>query len=298
MVDSMHDRSVAGSLRRPRLMHGACSLMALVAIGLAVAPSAWAQPGLNSPFGADEDREELRARREAHAPRIENALRQAQAVREANPELAIDIIQSIFDAPEDSYFVTPAGISLKDAAESLLLENRDQLLVPYERRFEPAAAGLFETARKQGTLEGLRDVARRYALTASGRQALFELAMASCDSGDAASTLRLVSRLRRRPAGSEAFEPRLSLLELWGLRELGSPNLDAAIARIRTQFPDGLVLEGQRHPWFEGPEGLKPWLARLLPSPGNGTAIRSGPVALQAWRCPSQCSRAGSHSVS
>ncbi len=142
VVDSMHDRSVAGSLRRPRLMHGACSLMALVAIGLAVAPSAWAQPGLNSPFGADEDREELRARREAHAPRIENALRQAQAVREANPELAIDIIQSIFDAPEDSYFVTPAGISLKDAAESLLLENRDQLLVPYERRFEPAAAGL------------------------------------------------------------------------------------------------------------------------------------------------------------
>ncbi len=123
-------------------------------------------------------------------------------------------------------------------------------------------------------------MARRYALTASGRQALFELAMASCDSGDAASTLRLVSRLRRRPAGSEAFEPRLSLLELWGLRELGSPNLDAAIARIRTQFPDGLVLEGQRHPWFEGPEGLKPWLARLLPSPGE----REPQSGVAQWR--------------
>ena len=229
----------------------------------------------------EDDRQAMRQRREAHAPRIENALLQAEGIQKSNPDLALDILQSIFDSPEDSYYSSPSGSSLKDAAEAVLLRDRDGLLKAYSRRFEPAASGMFEKARRDGGPAGLLEVFRRYAMTQAGRDAAFELAIAACDSGDAATALRFAQRLRRSPTDAEAFEPRLALIELWARRELRmNAELDKQVAELKKRFPQGLEVEGRQVAWFESPEQLGPWLDRLLPRRGGAEPAQG----LPDWR--------------
>jgi len=226
----------------------------------------------------EEDTEARRQRREAHSPRLENALLQARAIQGSNADLALDILQSIFDAPEDSYYVSEQGCSLKDAAEAVLLSQSDTLLKGYERRFEAAATGLLDKARKAGGLAGIREVARRYALTSAGRAAMLELSAAACDAGDAASALRLTQRLRRRTDGLDALEPRLSLIEIWALREIrDDAAVTARVKELKAQFPEGLVLEGRRVAWFADEELLDGWLSRLLPVRGDVEAVTGLP---------------------
>jgi outer membrane protein assembly factor BamB len=229
----------------------------------------------------EEDTELRRQRREAHSPRLENALLQAREMQGTNPDHALDILQNIFDAPEDSYYVTDSGCSLKDAAEVVLLSNADTLLKAYDRRFEAAATGLLEKARKQGGLAALRDVARAYPLTSSGRTAMMELAAAACDSGDAASALRIAERLRRRPDDLKAFEPRLTLIEIWALRELRSDDaVKTRLADLKALFPEALTLDGRRVTWFAKDTELDAWLSKLLPSRGAAEPASGMP----AWQ--------------
>ncbi|HVJ67009.1 MAG TPA: PQQ-binding-like beta-propeller repeat protein [Caulifigura sp.] len=249
-----------------------------VAVGLLaalVARSAFSQVWI------EDERQTLRQRREAHAPRIENALLQAQGIQKSNPELALDILQSIFDAAEDSYFVSPAGSSLKDAAEAVLLADREGLLKAYARRFEAAASGLFEKARREGGSAALLEVVRRYGMTQAGRDAAFELLIAACDSGDAATALRLIQRLRRSEADAEPFEPRITLIELWARRELRmNAVLSEHAERLQKRFPQGLELEGRRVAWFESDDQMNAWLDRLLPRRGGAEPAKG----LPDWR--------------
>ncbi len=249
-------------------------LLSLVALLLCARP-------VVAQLWTDEDRQTMRQRREAHSPRIENALQQAQGIQKSNPDLALDILQSIFDAPEDSFFQTQNGCSLKDAAEVVILADVDGLLKAYERRFDATASGLLEQARRDGGLSGLREVARRFPLTTSGRSAMLELATAACDSGNAGSALRLVHRLRRNPSAASQFDPRLGLIELWALRELrDEPGAQQALLALRQRFPAGLELDGRRVPWFQNEADRDAWLQRLLPAPGSLEAVDG----LPAWR--------------
>jgi len=242
--------------------------------------SVWVPRAASGQVFVDDDLDARRQRREAHSPRIENALLQAQAVQKSNPDLALDILQSIFDAPEDSYYETPNGCSLKDAAESVLLSNPETLLKAYERRFEASATGLLEKARREEGLAARREVVRRYGLTASGRAAMMELAQAACDSGDAASILRLAPRLRRTPAAIQEFEPRLSLIEVWAQRELRNDEaVRVRLADMKQRFPDALVVDGRRVAWFNDDAEQERWLDRLLPAVGASDP----PQGLPSW---------------
>ncbi|QDT53640.1 Outer membrane protein assembly factor BamB [Caulifigura coniformis] len=276
-------------------------------MGLLTALAVWGPHPASGQVFVDDDLEARRQRREAHSPRIENALLQANAVQKSNPDLALDILQSIFDAPEDSYYETPTGCSVKDAAEAVLLADPETLLKAYERRFESAASGLLEKARRQEGLAARREVVRRYALTAAGRAAMMELAQAACDSGDAATMLRIASRLRRTPDAIQEFEPQLSLMEVWAHREMR--NNDAVRARLddlKQRFPEALVLDGRRVPWFNDDAGRERWLETLLPAMGpsdppqglpswpmahgdrrrNGVASQTPPFLDTAWKAP------------
>ena len=231
----------------------------------------------------EEDRQTMRQRREAHAPRIEIALVQAQNVQKSNPDLALDILQRIFDSPEDSYYVTASGCSLKDAAEVVLLSDREGLLKAYERRFESAAAGLLDKAHREGDRAGLLEVARRYSLTPAGRTAMYEIATSACDLGDASTALRFVQRLRRSPPDLDRFEPHLSLVELWAQRELSAAGaVNSLLERLKKQFPEGLPVNGRALPWFSEEAGRDAWLDRLLSRAGS----REPTVGLATWRLP------------
>ncbi|RMG37539.1 MAG: hypothetical protein D6725_08620, partial [Planctomycetota bacterium] len=119
--------------------------------------------------------------------------------------------------------------SLRELAESLLLELPLELRNVYEEEFGPQAMRLLEEASARVRLDRLLAVARSYPGTTAGRRALFRAAVVAWDSGAFGTAARLLERLRRDPLASTEYR---SLAEVWEVACLLASGDAAAAERV------------------------------------------------------------------
>jgi outer membrane protein assembly factor BamB len=259
--------------------------------------------------GGVQQQEGIRGRRRDRLPRVaalESALNLAIKTLKTDAAKGLDLLQAIIESPEDSPYdlesndrpviaefptlrpsedsnTAPDDIpaSIKDTAEDQILANAETLLPQYELRFGPTARSLEQDAVQKEDAAALREIARRYALTDAGVDAMWRLAIAAFDDGDTASVRRWCNRLRRQGAHVDRLEPRLSLLSAWtNLARNDASAATADLTALKARSPQGLELDGRAVPWFASEEGMAPWLERLLPQPGAKEPVGG----LQSWK--------------
>ena len=112
-------------------------------------------------------------------------------------ESAIDKLQPLLELIEDHFEVEgmkPTRSSL-ERAESLLWSMPPEAIETYRRRYEQLAARRLESARQQGNLTELLDVARIYPLTLAAAEAIRTAGDFAFDQGETALAARLWERL-------------------------------------------------------------------------------------------------------
>ena len=112
-------------------------------------------------------------------------------------EAAIDTLQPLLEFREDHFEVEglkPTGSTL-ERVESLLWSMPSEAIETYRRRYEQLAAKQLESARQQGNLTELLDVARAYPLTLAAADAIRIAGEFAFDQGETALAARLWERL-------------------------------------------------------------------------------------------------------
>lgn len=235
----------------------------------------------------------FRRSRNATNSNLQSALERAERLADDDPEQAVNVIQKILEDPEDvPYLVERTNrnraaqdeseeidrASLKDVAEELLVAGNGNLQETYQKLYGARAEALLETAARNESENGFREIARQFAMTQAGARAMWRLAVFGFDGGEPRTARRWCERLKRNPRDAAALEPGLSLLQAWSLRATGDESEAAAILEeLRSKSPNGLTLDGRSVPWFAAGGDSGAWLEELLPQPP------SREVASPAW---------------
>lgn len=229
------------------------------------------------PPGIDESVQGRRKRLSAFDGRLETLMRQATDSLQSNPARALEALQLIFeydrDSPLDEDESGNGILSLQDSAEELLRQAPGDLLQQYERRYGPAAQALLQDAFEQGRRNALLTVARHYALTNAGIEAMWRLAVAAADSGDPRTARHWLQRIKRDDRGVH-LEPRLSLLHAWSLVRTGDgAGASRMLLRMRADNPNGIVINNRTLSWFQSDDSAVRWLSDLLPTEVGAGAL-------------------------
>ena len=179
---------------------------------------------------------------------------------------AVELLQAVLDAEEDSAAPVDddSGTfqSLKRRALGLLSDLPADARRVYEIKYGVAARGRLEEAVKTGDWEAVEAVSRRFFHTAAGQEATYRLATRAQDRGEALHAALLYARLSK--AGSEAFEPRLSLRATAAWMQAGMPEAARSTAEQFAKRTSGQAIEigGTLRPETADPGQLLSWLAQ------------------------------------
>ncbi len=212
--------------------------------------------------------------------------------------------------PQD-YFVGPVGeggtsTSIKGEAHRLLGSLPPQGRELYELQFGADARALFDAAVRDGDMEKLNEVVRRYFHTQAGYEAMVLLGRLHLDRGQPLAAALCFRRVLDAPAAAAKYDPQLSVLLAACWSYAGMPQAAAkTLTSVQERFPD-VELEistgvrerlprGDALAWLEQHFGSGPrrgradvpqWLIHRGNPERNATCAGGMPLANFRWRAP------------
>jgi outer membrane protein assembly factor BamB len=191
---------------------------------------------------------------------------------EGDSRQAIQLLQRIVDESEDFFTVTSLSSSVRSEADQMLSTLRGAAQNEYEQTFGPEARTLWEAARAERNMEGMREVARRFFYTAAGAQAGQTLAAAALDCGEMLSAARWYERLRFHPGATVSLQSEFAARAVLGYWHAGWREAAAsALMDARARLPQGVRINGQTPPSTLTVAELPNWLEQVLGTPrGSG----------------------------
>ena len=159
---------------------------------------------------------------------------------------AIWLLQSVIDRKHDGVTASKADPgrieSLKGLADQILAELPPEARQIYEIQFGIGAREKLDAAWKAGDWKTIEDISRRFFRTTAGQEATYRLAMRAIDQSAPLRGALLLDRLRE--AGSQQFEPQLSMRLLLAAERANLPELaEASRTRLDVMLNEGANLQ-------------------------------------------------------
>lgn len=195
-----------------------------------------------------------------------------RALEQQDWERAVDLLQMLLDAPEDSFSAPDRPTSLRGRIETLWRAAPMEARRLYERRSAAPAEALLDAGLAAADWEPIREAARRFPFTSAGRRALWRLAIARHGQGHFLSAALLYERLLEQSASLAEFGPELQLRA--AVARWGAADAAAAVTHARALRDAGpLTVAGRRLEVPAADAGLEDWLARLTGAPPQSGSI-------------------------
>lgn len=253
---------------------------------------------VESPTAEDGMPENPEARNSASSRDARLLAQAEQAARSADWQVAVEVLQSILDRPEDSLWKQPDGgaTSLQAEAEARIGRLPEPGRALYDSEHGAAAAQLLSEASARDPLGGAAQTASRYFHTAAGKQAAEQVAALLFDRGEyraaAAWYLRLANdSVAGNDAGWQA-RATYALLQI-GERAQAEPLLQAlADAPVRATIAaagtnDSLAEWLLNRPMHDvGIPVLDDWRTLYGSAAHVGAAAACDPLLLVRWNHP------------
>ncbi|HID21928.1 MAG TPA: hypothetical protein EYP14_05950, partial [Planctomycetaceae bacterium] len=220
----------------------------------------------------DERAVEAAARRESRSSRL---LAKVRSLVEAEDYAAgVKLLQTILDRPDDPVLQSFSGDeqgpgplrTLKDEAEELLRSLPSAGRRLYELQYGRAAAQKLADAERADDIDGLREVARRYGLTAAGAEATYRLGSYHLDRGEPLAALLCFERLRHEPRVARQWEPTLTFKTAVCWYAIGEPRRGREVLTelFRGNGIDRLRVAGRTSRPWSSPDQAEAWLRQRL----------------------------------
>lgn len=235
-----------------------------------------------------EERDGLMSRLPAPPREVRRAFSQAQAAIQGGRFTdALDALDGILsDVSQGDFFLPPSPgsprlVSLRGEAQRIIGEMSPAGREAYELQAGVDATRLLQQAIRDGDLEGLGEVGRRYFHTRAGYQASYLLARAALDRQQPTSAIMRLQELRQATSFAKDREPELSALLAAAWSMGGKPEQAQAVLRdAATRFPGvGVRIGGKQQtlPAADAPVSeLTAWLepfSTLAMAGGSSTPV-------------------------
>ena len=228
-------------------------------------------------------------------------LRRAEERAEAgNYEDAVQLLQSLLDAEEDSVVAPsddPEGEGTTVRSLKAVAEESIERLPPegrriYELKYGVTAEGRLKAALADSDWNAVEEISRRYFHTSAGYDAAYRVAARAIDRADFVSAALIYARLAKAPTAVRRFGPTLILREMQAWRTAGLPQLaDAAKERLtrsgsRIAIGEaglGIADSVRRVSKASSPTTTAGWPMVGRGPDRNGVAAEAAPVGEAAW---------------
>ncbi|MFQ5732549.1 MAG: PQQ-binding-like beta-propeller repeat protein [Planctomycetaceae bacterium] len=196
---------------------------------------------------------------------------------------AVGLLQRVLDRDKDAfYYPDPEKRdvlqSVRGAAEQLIAGMPKGGRDAYHLKFGAAAKILVEDAVKDGRIDALKDVARRYFHTPAGNEAMYRLGTYYWDLGQPLAAGLCFERLRVLPRAGD-WEPLLSLraAACWNRAGLPRKTRQALAAFLKHNGDNAVTLGGKTVRPFQKSDDGPAWLAK------NFAGGRRAVTGLDEW---------------
>ncbi|NOX56400.1 MAG: hypothetical protein GXP27_18540, partial [Planctomycetes bacterium] len=225
----------------------------------------------------DTDAARAAMRRESRASRL--VLKARSLLKSGDHAAAVKLLQSLLDRPDDPLLQIPSADelgtrplqTLKDEAERLLRSLPPAGRRLYELQYGRAAAQKLAEALRTGSIEGLREVARRYPVTPAGAEATYRLGSYHLDHGEPLAALLCFERLRGHPETARPWQPTLTLKAAvcWYAVGEAQRGRDVLADLFRGSGRPRLRVAGEAAPAWSTLEEADRWMRNRLARPGT-----------------------------
>jgi len=182
---------------------------------------------------------------------------------------AVEMLQRVLDRDKDAfYYPDPEKrdvlTSIRGAAERMIAGMPKEGSDAYRLKYGGVARTLLDDAIKDGRLDALETVVRRYFHCEAGYEATYRSGVLHQDRGRHLAAALCFERLRELPAVAKKWEPVLSLRAAVCLSRAGlAGKAKQALAAFQQHHGNGAVsLGGRKIPGFLKPEDGPLWMAK------------------------------------
>jgi outer membrane protein assembly factor BamB len=182
---------------------------------------------------------------------------------------AAELLQKVLDQDKDAfYYPDPEKrdvlSSIRGAAERVIAGMPEDGQAAYRLKYGGVAQGMLDDAMKQGRLDMLQAVVRRYFHCPAGYEAAYRTGVVHQDRGQHLAAALCFERLRELPDVAKKWEPTLSLRAAVCLSRAGlADKAKQALAAFHRRHGNAAVsLGGRSVPGFLKPEDGPAWLAK------------------------------------